>query len=486
MRTVASRLFVFAVIAMMAGSGALVVHHASADVDGTTYTSPTYGYTISWPAGWQVGAEYVDPGTDFLSITDGVTAGQFIGGPFNGGPPQETLSVLFAYFSSLEGVSNVVPLTDAEGVPISYADDARAYSAYSFTITSPGIAGYTYDEVGYFGVETAAPGIQVAIILDTIIEKFEPVPGGFNSVLTSISINGEPLPPLETDLIAAATGGGATAGEPAPVIADGPWRFAVAATTIGESIPSLSLKAKEGHDWIVVIADVTNWSSADGVFSLRDPLVQTAQMDEAGDIAPASTEKVAGVLGLETQDRESADIAAGGLSRVALVYSVPTGATAVQLHLGDAHLVLDPYVDPAFDPEALPAAPAPPTTVQGPIFVTMIKKGIVTVGVEGVQDSYTLIGVEVPDCVLREAGEYLTSTHRAFAFIEPDPAMPDAGEAYIWVENADGTRTLLNQQLLENGHATTSAIPDSARFADWLQSTEAAAQEAESGLWATC
>ena len=57
---------------------------------------------------------------------------------------------------------------------------------------------------------------------------------------------------------------------------------------------------------------------------------------------------------------------------------------------------------------------------------------------------------------------------------------------YLWVVAGDGTRTLLNQQLLAEGMAQVDPLPSEARFSAWLTATEQTAQAAEVGLWAGC
>ena len=59
-------------------------------------------------------------------------------------------------------------------------------------------------------------------------------------------------------------------------------------------------------------------------------------------------------------------------------------------------------------------------------------------------------------------------------------------DRYVWIVNPDGTKSLLNQLLLESGAARYSSTPNAARFAAWLQGTESSAQEAGAGLWTTC
>ena len=58
-------------------------------------------------------------------------------------------------------------------------------------------------------------------------------------------------------------------------------------------------------------------------------------------------------------------------------------------------------------------------------------------------------------------------------WIETDPAVTTTGTpaVYLWTEDDDGNRILLNQVLIAEGAATVSTIPEEARFATWLTVT---------------
>ena len=52
--------------------------------------------------------------------------------------------------------------------------------------------------------------------------------------------------------------------------------------------------------------------------------------------------------------------------------------------------------------------------------------------------------------------------------------------------NDDGTRTLLNQQVIADGLATADSLPAEARFGAWLAESEQRAEDDELGLWGEC
>jgi hypothetical protein len=474
---------------------------ANFEVAGTTYTSPNFGYTITWPSTWFFIEESSEQGLDFLIISDGFAIVQFVGGPAFGTPAAEVAGVLLTCGS--EGTSNCAPVLDETGAPIRGSDEIRAYATISYDQT--GGDGLTYSFVNLLEVRTLEPGISLltsATVNEAAYEGFLPM---WDTLLAGITPAGglaDPLPDPATDPAPDPVEDSAPAkpvdevqspamvGELAPVIVSDQWRFAIAATTIGAAIPSLELEVKEGREWLVIVADVTNWSDLDATFSLRDPMVQTAEMDEPFDLAPSSTRQVARLIGLTGQGNDSADIAAGVTTRIVLAYSIPAAGTETRLLIQEQTLSIADTFDLAFDPAALPA-------ITGPAILE-IQEGTITgfnggssiyVTIAGVETAITLIGANVPTtgtCYSLQALAELSQYTGATVLLESDAALTSEADRYVWIVNPDGTKSLLNQLLLESGTARYTSTPNAARFAAWLQDTEKAAQDLGAGLWSTC
>jgi hypothetical protein len=385
-------------------------------------------------------------------------------------------------------------MLDDQGAPIRYADDTLAYAIYTMTVDAGG--GVIIEAVGRIQIWAVSPGVSIAALFDTTLEEYQANPAVFDAVIDGVSVTGEVLPNPETgaDTIKepglAATLQAPASGEPAPVVVNGQWRFAVASATAGAEIPSLELEAKEGREWVVVFADVTNWSTAAATFSLRDPLVQTAEMTEPWDIAPSSTRQVARLLELTEQGNEAAEIPASATVRLVLVYSIPAGGTGMQLLIGESALLLDDYLDLAFDPAGLPPVPQPPELVEGIVTnISVNSAGALTVTVDSSTEEHTLIGADLPsgsDCYAEQALAAIVPLIGAQAMVESDPAVEGGSNVYLWIVRPGGVRTMLNNELVASGAARLLALPNTARFAAWLQSSEAAAQASGAGLWATC
>jgi hypothetical protein len=492
------RTLFLAVALLLLAPAALPIRWSLADVIGTTYTSPTFGYTVTWPATWYFVDESTTDGVDYLWIASGVSRAQYFGGPALGTPQQELAGMIGGWGSS-PGITGFAPMLDAQGAPLRGSDGDSAYAYYTFTADIGG--GQYLDIVARLEVISIRAGISVAASYDTTLAEFQANPAVFDEVINGLS-TGEALQPdpdpgpdtipvPDTDAtVQETTPLDTTSAEPAPVVVSGPWRLAIVSTTIGAAIPSLELEPKDGREWVAVFADITNWSAAGGAFSLRDPLVQTAEMTEPWDIAPSSTRQVARLLGLGEQGNDSVDIAAETTTRVVLVYSIPASGTDARLLIGDTALPLDEHFDLAFDPAALPAQPETPSVLQGTLTTISIDSaGAVTFDVDSSAEAYVLIGVDLPsgaDCFAAESEAAIIPHIGMPVLVETDPAVAQPTSVYLWLVAPDGSRTLLNQDLLASGAARLSTLPNAARFASWLQSTEEIAQAAGTGLWAAC
>ncbi len=496
MRALSFRLVVGLTVLILTAPFVASTPNANAQTTGDRYVSPTYGFTVSWPNGWFMAEETQDPGMDYLFVSDGADGGQFLGLPYMG-DPELTLVELITMYGGLEGMSGFEPLRDDRGVSVRYADKQSAYAIYRSILD---LDGFRVEAMVYFGVVDLVSESTVAVIIDGILR---PLPE-FSNVVEGFAIDGEALPvpvestPAELNEIPATgsriipgTVSGrfeTTDGEPAPVFVDGNWRFAVAAAVSAPGIPSLELEATVGRVWVVLVADLTNWSDREAEFSLRDPLIQSDAMPEPWDIAPASTRKVARKLDLRAQGNESVTIAPGQVMRIVLVYSIPEGGGAVTLTMHEAGIELDPYLASTLTADDLPPVPTLPVLESGTITRVAAELNgdiILTLGSEG--HSYRLLGVEASsDFGCMDVNSFALTLVSQFVEIEVEPVAAEESAVYVWLRAADGTRTLLNQQLIAAGSARYAELLDDARFSAWFAYSEQIARENSVGVWGGC
>jgi hypothetical protein len=114
-----------------------------APVGGTTYTSPSYGYSLTYDATWQVEEESSEPGqngpVDYLALTNGLSFLEILGVPT--GQPISALDCRTFWENNWREnaqISNLVPRAGADGAPIQGGDASFAYSAFDFDFTPQG------------------------------------------------------------------------------------------------------------------------------------------------------------------------------------------------------------------------------------------------------------------------------------------------------------------------------------------------------------
>jgi hypothetical protein len=492
---------------------------AQTNVNGNVYTSPTFGYQLQWSDPWVYIEDSSESGADFLLLSSGLSDAGFI----LAFAPLLTLDdfVTMVMGESTEGVSDVQPSLDPQGIPIEGVDGPREWALYTgmqdFGDGQP-IEFYQYISLQPLegGVVLVMTGTTVSYFWDdTSLQSFHDLANsilGGQPVPDPVPTSGPPAPttaPIEPTAPAQATetpmptattssappipdndrnGGGA--GEPAPAFAAGPWRVAARAVDIGETIDYLGLGFVEGQQWIVVYADVTNWSDAEAQLDIASWQLATA----SGLIAPdtTGTQSAASSLGLEPANGSSVTVPAGGSERLALVYSIPASETELILQIGDAQLPLENAVGTQLDVTDLTTIAEPPALIEGTMSVISIGGTGAEFHVETSAGAplISLAGVEIPtDLACFDSGSALLVINDQLGqrlWLEADPAITEPDTYYVWYEDAQGNRVLLNQQVIAEGVALEGDLPEAARFGAWLEQTEAVAEANGVGQWSTC
>ncbi len=438
---------------------------ARAQVDGNTYTSPTFGYTVTWDGSWAVVDERTGE-VDLLMLSNGFSLGQFIG-LTDYGDDALFATTLYAVTAGMDpAVSNVVTLDAAEGIPGSGGDQNLAYTTISYLFTDEN--GASRQLTNYVQVRTLGDGQSVLLFTGTApSEDFPAAMTAFQPLLDSVVIPGQ-----------SASSGGATVpaallkGEAAPVYMADQWRISVAAAVQNTSIDGVGLAEKDGKEWVAVVADVTNWGPTDESFPASEFFVKMQESSTTSKVATGSTSKAARALGLSASSDVTIEV--GETARLVLVFQVKAGRTAPSLVYGDTLLPLDEMLGASLTADAL-SAPAGPPELQAATLMSSTDGKTIKVKYEGESKSrkVTLLGVDVPDGNT-DAAAAIEQFEGNEVWIEDDPAVTTDGTpaVYLWTEDDDGNRILLNQVLIAEGAAAASPLPDDARFAAWLSLSE--------------
>jgi len=129
-------------------------------VDGSTYTSPTYGYTLSWDDSlWSVTDEYTEDGYDLLTLGTDTAALYIESFYFYQGDPGACLSGERVAIADDNGLKDLDPLTDNDGNPIETVEADVATGLYDFPATAD-----TLESVVYLQCRTLIPESAVLVI----------------------------------------------------------------------------------------------------------------------------------------------------------------------------------------------------------------------------------------------------------------------------------------------------------------------------------
>jgi endonuclease YncB( thermonuclease family) len=465
----------------------------AADIDGNTYTSPTFGYTITWGDAWFVIAEESNDGLDYLGLTNATTAAVFVGIPDSGGATA-CLSWLAVGLSASGVMEDPAPLRDGDGAVIRGTDGPHAFAAYSGTLTRED--GTAMEMAAYLDCQPMVSGESLLSLVAVMpIETFDGQLPLVRALLAGVVLPGgdqATAPDITTSSVDIGDDSGP--GEPAPVFVSRRWRVAVAATVRDQEIEAAGLEANPGKDWLVVVADVTNWSEDDGVFAGEDLGIAFAGDDRRFAVAPSSSDAVAQTLELEVDDLAAGiEIEAGETVRLALVFQVPRGQQGPRLHglMSEPGLPLND--DGVADGLAEIRPPVAPPALEAVEVVAAIDGEVVELRLGGESEPVRarLIGVDAPakdGCFAEWSTLQLSALAYRRTWIERDPTERGSvtEKVYLWTELPGGQRILVNQQQVADGYAEARPLDEETRFAAWIGEAGRSAQARRAGLWRDC
>jgi hypothetical protein len=465
----------------------------AADIEGNTYTSPQFGYSLTWDDSWFVIGEESDQ-FDSLELTNGVTYVNMVGGEDFAGIPALGLAAIFGSLRSDPSIESATELPDT-----SVEEEDRAAAAYEVVIN--GENGEQTTVIVYADVRTLVAGESVVLFQSYVpANLFADEWPLIEDLLDGLEIpnqgqqSDDPTPddPDNTDDPTPDdpnTNGDQEAGEPGPVFASGQWRVALRSAVLNDELDDVGLQGEDGDEWLVLVADVTNWSDEDGEFDATEFSIQIESEDTPFEVDEDSTSAVSSELNLALEDSAQVAIDAGATERVALVYALPERSRGITLLREDDALPVDDALSNTLDPDDLPDPVAPPELENGELESSSDGR-TVSVVLDGEDDAedFGLIGVELPaegDC---GAEALLNDFAGAEVLVETDASVDEGtgDDRYVWLVNDDGTRTLLNQQVIADGLATADSLPAEARFGAWLAESEQRAEDDELGLWGEC
>ncbi len=486
---------------------------AQLNVEGTVYTSPTFGYQLQWAEPWFFVEEFSEAGADYLWLTDGMSEANVVLAFAPGFTVQDMVNL--AISDPQPGATDFQPMLDEQGNVLAGTIGAQEWLVY--TGTQDVGDGTSVQVMQYFSVEPLQGGVALITSIATVSYFWNDSTLQFWQDLTTTILVESPGPDIEvtpglvapTPPVADTPSPELTAtpqatpppdersssgeGESAPAFAAGPWRVTVRAVDVGQSIDYLGLGFVDGQQWIVVYADVTNWSEIDARLDSAAVTLFTA----TGSIVPdiASTQSTASSLGLEPVNGASVLVPAGASIRVALVYAIPAGEQELILALAGMQLPLEDAVGRQLDVTDLSTIANPPDVISGtlrglpatengqPAFVVETANGDVPVHLAGVDFTEDGRCAAMGGASVEVSIDAVPSER---VWLESDPAITDPDTYYVWMDAGEGTRMLLNEQIIAHGMAFEGGLPEAARFGAWLEQSEEIARSNKQGFWELC
>jgi hypothetical protein len=449
-----------------------------AQVSGYSYSSPQFGYTISWDPSWFVIDEESFAGSfDFVAITNGVSAANFFG-ESNTYPNYESgLATYITGFNSDPGISDFTTMNDDQGNVIRETDEKGARAAFTFTYSSPDGTQYpmaVFMEV--YGLDSNA--VLFGYWVSMPLEAFE----------AQHTLDGVDLPGDTPDPAALETSTGV-----APEFISEPWRIAVTTSSLDQSFPELGLRTKNGKAWLVLVLDVTNWSDSEATLSALDFAIQSGTDDKPIKAARKYIAALAEHFGTSTPlDNLTFTIHADETLRITLPFVVTAKSSSLTLNYSGESLRLDNLVKRDLETVDLPEMIVPPVIAVGAIESVSDGKTIqIRMRDNGELLETELIGVGLADkssCHADDAEAFLQELIGTTVLIEKDEVVTRGSvpARYVWVINEDRTRTLLNQRLIQAGMTYSEPLDGNARFSEWFQTTADEAKAASLGVWQEC
>jgi len=264
----------------------------------------------------------------------------------------------------------------------------------------------------------------------------------------------------------------------------GNFRVAVVAAKRGESIAEagVNLTAREGKDWIIVVADISNWTTKGATLRIRDFAIRLTGGAVPGGFASRSTQVSAAALGLQPEDiNAGVTIGTNETTRIAVVFQIGHDGANPALYYINQALPLASTFASSTTLAGLPAVSQPPVLEVAAVEDTPDGATLTLANGGG---TVRLAGLEPPlpeECFGGQSASRLKRLAGDEVLIE---AGAD-GASYVWAAQRGGSRKLLNYEMLSTGFAALLPGTTSA-YGAWMTDGEEKAKASLAGLWGSC
>lgn len=278
---------------------------------------------------------------------------------------------------------------------------------------------------------------------------------------------------------------------PAQEVTNGAFRYAITGASHGETIAALpDLAPVETGEWVVLSLNGQNTAANEQVFDMSQFRLYADGQEVLLDVGNAWVSSLLGQM--PAYGNTDAILWASGEGHdFTLTFLAPKGAQSLVLVAGDQTIDLSTSLGTSELGSAETTQPTP-EAIEATV-VGVVDAETIVIEVDGIRQTVRYLGVDVPtgdDCFAEEAtAANQTLVEGQTVRIERQATDVDARGNWVrdvWVPAADGGWTLVSEALVREGAAEAAISEPNTRFAAWLQSSQAVAENEGTGIWGTC
>jgi hypothetical protein len=260
----------------------------------------------------------------------------------------------------------------------------------------------------------------------------------------------------------------------------GAWRMMAWQFALAPAFPEQGLEKQDGHNWGILIADMTNTGVASGL-AVAD--VKLGEGEVGGD--PAKSVEVSRALGFTAiGDDGVLPVAENGIARVAVAFHSAGDPMDMTISVGEQRVSVASVRSDTLDIAGLPQAPAAMQLEVGMVQTLPSAANLSLTVQSGEARDVAMNSVQAPSaesCFGPESIAHVTAVSGGTVWVE---TIPGIETPTVWVDDAANARfTLLALSLVFAGAADADGT---GVYGAWLAPLADQIEEQKIGLWDNC
>ncbi len=281
---------------------------------------------------------------------------------------------------------------------------------------------------------------------------------------------------------------------PAQAFTAGSVRYTVESVAVGPTIPEINQPSSPfGGDWLAVIVTAENWGEGDATIDMTQ-FTASVGVDGETRRLDSFSETISIQLGFPEVVGATGEVVLGPDQsiRLGLLFLTAEDASGFVLNAGTTSIDLSDAIETSPPMDALDEAPSAPDLVEATV-VGVIDPVTIEVEIDGEVVPVRYTGTSAPerdDCSFDQAldanRDLITGQT---VFLERQNTNAAADGAWlrdVWIESEDGALELVSGVLVAAGAVDVAIEEPDSRYAGYLTSLAAIAEEDGVGIWAGC